>query len=79
MAANIKTIAINLDSAADASDIPRVLLYDGDAITFFGEQIGRSQPRRTRANNRHINHILALNCHIFPLREALENPLNEMA
>lgn len=53
--ANVKAIAIDLNGAADPADIAFVFFNDGDAVSLFSQQIGRSQPRWTRANNSYID------------------------
>ncbi len=65
MAANVEAESVQLDGAADPAHIAGILLDNGDRIALLGEQIGRSQACRTRADDGDI-HILVDFRHAMP-------------
>ena len=57
MAADVVTIALVLDRAADAADVSRVLLDDGDGKSGLGEKVSRRQSGWPGPDNRNVNLI----------------------
>ena len=47
VAADVDQEAVVVDRAADAADVARVLLQDGDGTAFLGKHIGRRQAGRS--------------------------------